>query len=77
LGGGNGNGQLGDGTTGNRTAPVQVAGLTGVQAIAGGGYHSLALKNDGTVWAWGYNGNGRLGDGTTTDKYTPVQVQLP
>ena len=42
--------------------------------IAAGYSHSLALKDDGTVWAWGYNGYGQLGDGTTTEKRTPVQV---
>jgi alpha-tubulin suppressor-like RCC1 family protein len=36
--------------------------------------HIAALKNDGTVWAWGLNNYGELGDGTTTDRYTPVQV---
>jgi hypothetical protein len=36
----------------------------------------LALKNDGTVWAWGYNANGRLGDGTGTQRLSPVQVVL-
>ncbi|NMC00696.1 MAG: hypothetical protein GYA35_10490, partial [Thermoanaerobaculaceae bacterium] len=44
-------------------------------AITGGYYHSLALKSDGTVWAWGHNNYGQLGDGTTTDRLTPVQVQ--
>ena len=58
----------------NRT-PVQVTGLSGVTAIAAGAYHALAVKNDGTVWAWGYNGKGQLGDGTTTDRDAPVQVQ--
>src|SRR5437764_5047032 len=48
--------------------------LTDVIAIAGGGNHSLALKSDGTVWAWGYNVYGQLGDGTTTNRLTPVQV---
>ena len=46
-------GQLGDGTTTQRKTPVQVSGLTGVIAIAGGGYHSLAVKSDGTARAWG------------------------
>lgn len=59
----------GDGTT-----PVQVSGLKGVTAIAAGGGHTVALKNDGTVWAWGSNDHGLLGDGTTTDRYAPVQV---
>jgi hypothetical protein len=36
------------------------AGLTDVTAIAGGGYHSLALKSDGTVVGWGSNGSGQL-----------------
>jgi hypothetical protein len=43
-------------------------------AIAGGGAHSLALKDDGTLWAWGYNGNGQLGDGTLTGRTVPVPV---
>ena len=42
--------------------------------IAAGLYHSLALKQDGTVWAWGDNDYGQLGDGTTEDRSTPVQV---
>ena len=43
-------------------------------AISAGGNHSLALKSDGTVWAWGYNGYGQLGIGTTTESHVPVQV---
>jgi len=54
--------------------PVPVSGLTGVTAVAGGSAHSLALKSDGTVWAWGWNGYGQLGNGTTTDSSVPVQV---
>lgn len=42
--------------------------------IACGGYHMLALKEDGTVWAWGYNAQGQLGDNTQITRYTPVQV---
>ena len=42
-----------------------MSGLTGVIAIAVGGNHSLALKSDGTVWAWGFNQYGQLGDRST------------
>ena len=68
-------GQIGNGTTVNRVlTPAQVAGLTGVAAIAAGGRHTVAVKNDGTVWAWGNNDSGQLGDGTTVNRLTPVQV---
>lgn len=71
----NSNGQLGDGTTTTRLAPVQVNGLTNIIALAGGGSHSLFLKNDGTAWACGKNFNGQLGDSTTIDRSTPVLVK--
>jgi len=73
-------GQLGDGTRTGQDTPVQVLGLggagilTGVKAIAAGREHTVALKCDGTVWAWGNNIFGQIGDNTHTDKYTPVQV---
>ena len=64
----------GDGTTTDRYLPVQVIGLSGVTEIAAGGHHSLALKSDGTVWAWGNNLSGQLGIGSTTDSPVPVQI---
>ena len=55
--------------------PVQVPGLTGVVAVAAGYYHSLAVKTDGTVWAWGDNDYGQLGDGTTTTRMPRCRSQ--
>lgn len=69
-------GQLGDGSTSEHSnTPVQVKNLSGVKAIAAGEDYSLALKTDGTVFAWGYNWAGQLGDGTITTRYTPVAVK--
>jgi alpha-tubulin suppressor-like RCC1 family protein len=69
--GANASGQLGDGTTTTRTTPVQVMGLAGdakVIAIAAGGSHVLALREDGSAVSWGSNDSGQLGDGTTTSR---------
>ena len=68
-------GQLGDGTTTQRPAPVQVVGISGVTAVAAGENSTYALTSDGTAWAWGRNDEGQLGDGTRADQYSPVQVQ--
>ena len=69
-------GELGRGAPAGASSrvPVRVVNLTGIAAIAAGGGHNLALRSDGTVWAWGENVSGELGDGTTTTRYAPVQV---
>ncbi len=74
----NEHGALGDGTTTDRSTPVQVSGLTGVmtQVAAGEGF-SLALRSDGTVWAWGRNDRGQLGRGTTSSsELVPARVAV-
>ncbi len=70
-------GGLGNGLTGTNNStqsPVQTLVLTNIKAISAGGWHSVALKQDSTVWCWGWNGDGQLGDGTTTDKAIATQV---
>ncbi len=56
------------------TTPVQVLGLSNVTALSVGGNFALALKSNGTVWAWGHNEYGQLGDGTTVNQTRPVRV---
>lgn len=70
-------GQLGNGNsqTSSRYRGVQVQGIVGAVAVARGHEHSLAVLQDGTVWAWGRNNRFQLGDGTSDNRYTPVQVQ--
>jgi alpha-tubulin suppressor-like RCC1 family protein len=59
-------GDLGDGTTIDRSTPVAVNKLgpgSGVVAVTAGSFHALALKRNGTVVAWGDNSSGQVGDG--------------
>jgi alpha-tubulin suppressor-like RCC1 family protein len=68
-------GELGDGgSVSPRLSPVQVAALANVTAISGGFDHTLALKPDNTVLAFGFNGSGQLGDGSNNNHATPTPV---
>ena len=68
-------GQLGDGSTVQQFAPVDVVGLGGgMQAISAGGEHTCALASGGAVKCWGRNVTGALGDGSNTNRLTPVDV---
>ena len=78
-------GQLGNGTVCDPVAgtncqsdtPMPVVGLVGVKEIAAGFYYSLALKTDGSVWAWGDNSYGQLGDGIPCPAITPIPPVPP
>ena len=76
-------GQLGNGTNVSSSVPVKIG--SDFTSIAAGGAvpvmwvynvsgHSMALKRDGTLWAWGSNSYGQLGDGTSEDRNLPVEV---
>jgi alpha-tubulin suppressor-like RCC1 family protein len=74
--GNNGYGQLGNANTApNSTTPVEVSGLSGIIAIAGGEVFSLALDSNGHVWAWGEGYEGELGNSSyTTTSSVPIEV---
>lgn len=80
----NGSGQMGDGSTTQRTTPVQVLGsggtgyLTDISSISAGEAMGAAIKSDGSIMMWGSNYKGQLGNGTTGSyKSSPVQVVGP
>ena len=69
---------LGDSLLGiNQSSPQQVGVGTNWKAVATGWYHTLAIKNDGTLWAWGLNDKGQLGLGNSLlgmNQSSPQQV---
>jgi alpha-tubulin suppressor-like RCC1 family protein/Leucine-rich repeat (LRR) protein len=68
-------GQLGNGNYNtNFNLPQQIGTENDWQTIAAGHGHTVALKNDGTLWAWGNNFSGQLGNGTSFDRNTPTKI---
>ncbi len=74
--GNNTDGRLGDNTTTSKSSPVFVSGgFTDWTQISAGGYATIAVRANGTAWAWGSNANGQLGMGTaSTSRLSPVSV---
>lgn len=80
----NGLGQLGNNSTTASFVPVKTVfknnsgatfGLSGIKAVAAGGHHTLALRNDNTLWAWGSNDSGQLGAGGIGASPVAVEVK--
>jgi alpha-tubulin suppressor-like RCC1 family protein len=67
-------GTLGDGTTLSKSYPHQVGTDSDWVIVSAGLSFTLAVKKDGTLWAWGRNDYGQLGDGTTVHKHVPIQI---
>ena len=79
--GGNEHGQLGNDGKANaqsywhgpcQTIPIKI--MDDVISVSAGCNHTVAIKSDGSLWAWGDGKDGQLGDGTAAIKYTPVKV---
>jgi alpha-tubulin suppressor-like RCC1 family protein len=74
-------GQFGAASPSSSNFPIPVPGLTNVVQASGGGFHSVALLSDGTIWSWGYNHEGQIGNGTMTldgcqCQPTPTQTSI-
>ena len=68
-----GPGQIGDNTIIDRSTPVTTfAGGNDWKQVSSGGYHTAAIKTDGSLWTWGRNNQGQLGTNNTTSRSTPV-----
>src|SRR6266568_4108015 len=75
--GANGNAELGDGTTASRWQYGDVRTSNDLTLVAAGLVHALAVRSDGTVWAWGANSHGQLGRRAVTDhEVTPARVAV-
>ena len=75
----NNRGQLGDGTTTDRTTPVRVlqsigGAVSNIVKFASGHSHNILLKGDSSVWGVGYNDRGQIGDLSNTNRTNPVEV---
>jgi uncharacterized repeat protein (TIGR02543 family) len=72
-------GQLGDGTTVNKSTPTLISFPAGetIKDVVAGQYHSFAVTTNGRVYAWGRNDYGQLGDDTKTNRSTPTLISFP
>jgi alpha-tubulin suppressor-like RCC1 family protein len=71
--GGNSTGTIGDGTTINKSRPVQI-GTSSWSQVHNGGNHTVAINSIGQLYAWGQNTSGQLGDNTSINRSSPVLI---
>jgi alpha-tubulin suppressor-like RCC1 family protein len=62
--------------TASRNVASQVHGISEVVAMAGGWGHSLVMKSDGSLWAWGWNHAGQVGDGSLQDRRAALRLSV-
>lgn len=65
-------GQLGDGTTMEKSTPTQI--MVDVLQVSSGYSHTCAVKTDNSLWCWGWSYVGQVGDGTVGYKLSPIQI---
>jgi len=59
---------------GNITSPTRIPGDSDWVSVVAGGSHTVAIRSDGSLWAWGWNLHGQLGDGTVVNRWTPTRI---
>ena len=67
---------LGDGVTTGSIWPMRIGDENDWSTVSAGNQYSLALKSDGTLWAWGWNGFGQLGNGTADSSKVPKPIGI-
>ena len=73
----NSSGQLGDNSVIDKSSPAQTnTGGTNWRQVSCGGFHTVTIKTDGTLWGWGENFYGAVGDDTTTNRTIPVANKM-
>ena len=77
--GSNAYGQLGDGTTENKSTPTLIVNPTEAEWVyaSGGEYHSFAIDSDSNLYTWGGNSFGQLGDNSITQRDIPTLITHP
>ena len=55
-------------------SPVRIGTDNDWLSVSAGGNHTVGIRTDGSLWAWGSNSSGQLGDGTTTSRNTPARI---